>query len=225
MINGGLIVGQGLTKANGMFKVFFFVLSYLSVLVFSGRLLPKLKIDFITNNLTFFTYAIVFLLAIILFPTQIFNAFGKMRKAQFTLLFSVGAITFAAEVLAGILVSIFNIDNLNQSGIDSARMCNTFLLNLTIILLAPVSEEIMYRLCLFSLFPSHKAIAYIVSIALFAFMHVWNFVIIDGNITQIFTTLPYIALGAGLCFLFDKTDNIGIPIMLHMIINTISVIC
>lgn len=126
MINGGVIVGQGLTKANGMFKVCFFILSYLIVLIFSGRLLPKLKIDFITNNLTFFTYAIVFVLAIILFPTQIFNAFGKMRKAQFTLLFSVGAITFVAEVLAGILVSICNIDNLNQSGIDSARMCNTF---------------------------------------------------------------------------------------------------
>lgn len=225
MNNGGVIVGQSSTKANGMIKVILFTISYLGVLIFSGRLLPKLKIEFITNNLTFFTYAIVFIIAIILFPTQIYNAFAKMRKNYFALLLSVGMITFAAEVLAGILVSTFNIENLNQSGIDSARMCNTFLLNLAIILLAPVSEEIMYRFCLFSFFPSHKAVAYIISVALFAFMHVWDFVIIDGDIMQIFTTLPYIALGAGLCFLYDKTDNIGVPIVLHMIINTISIIC
>lgn len=206
------------------FKIWLYILWYLFVLVFAGYFLPKIGSAFITNNLTFFAHTLVFIPAIFLFTPDCVAAVKKINKSNFFLLITIGIFTFYFEVIVGIGVSLCNIESTNQSMIDSYVLANAFLMNTTIILIAPVTEEIMYRFCIFSAFSSNKIIAYIVSIFLFAFMHVWDYVIIDKDYTQLIAMLPYAAFGTGVCVLYDKTNNIAYPILLHMAMNIITVI-
>lgn len=163
---------QEKTSMKKHFKIWLYILWYLFVMVFAGYFLPKIGSAFITNNLTFFSYTLTFISIIFLFPIELVNAAKGLNKKGFSRLITIGYITFFLEVFAAIGVSLLNIENRNQISIDSDVLANSFLLKTTIILLAPVAEEIMYRFCIFSVFSSNKIIAYIVSILLFAFMHV-----------------------------------------------------
>lgn len=213
---------QEKTSMKKHLKIWLYILWYLFVMVFAGYFLPKIGSTFITNNLTFFAHTLVFIPIIFLFPADCVDAVKSLNKSNFSLFFTVGLFTFFFEVIVGICVSLCNIESTNQSMIDSDVLANTFLMNTTIILIAPVTEEIMYRFCIFSVLSSNRFIAYIVSIYLFAFMHVWAYVIIDKDYTQLIVMLPYAAFGTGACVLYDKTDNIAYPIFLHIAMNTIA---
>ena len=203
---------------------FSFIILFLFMVVFSGFFLPKLKKTFIDNNLTFVAYVIPFILSLFLYHSVIGEAVKTLDKSLFNCLLNIGLATFVAQVLGGIILSMMKIDSLNQNAIDSASNCNMLLLRLTIVLFAPVVEEFVYRYCIFSFFPHSKIIASVISVALFSFMHVSHYVIIENNAQQLLAMIPYIPLGTGLCVLYAKTGNICLPILLHMTINLISII-
>lgn len=197
---------------------------YVFMTVFGGTILTVGGNDFVTNNLVFFVYIIIFLFAIFLFWREIISAIKNVKIKQFDQLCCIGTFTIILEVLFSMILYYFiRAENLNQINIDAQKVsANLVLWEIAVMIIAPISEEFFYRYCMIDLFSRHKMIGNFFSVFLFSFMHVWEYLVFDRAYTQLFSMLPYIALGMGLVILYNKTQNLVFPILLHVFINTIS---
>lgn len=203
-----------------------YLLIFLIAFIFAGRFLTKIiKSQLIADYLTPIVYLALFVASILMFRSEIINSIRCFDAKKLRLLVIIGYITFYAEVFAAIIVSILGVENINQNLIDadinSDNSCLFFLTVFVIVIIGPIVEEIAYRFCIASIFPSHTIIAGIISVLIFSFMHVWDSVIFDGDFSQLIVMLPYAALGTGLYVLYSKTGNILYPLILHSAINLI----
>ena len=85
---------------------------------------------------------------------------------------------------------------------------------------APIFEEMVFRKSI-NIFMKNKYIFIILSGLLFGLLH------IIGNINSpldFLYIIPYGSMGCAFAYLLSQTNNITLPIMLHMIHNTILVI-
>ena len=196
---------------------------FFSILVSVNYIQLPLGNDFIYQNSTFCFYFILFLVVIMLFFNELLSEILVFDKTKLKILYIIALLTFLAMVFSAIVLNILRIDSLNQVELDNAED-NSMLLKLTSIFLGPVVEEIVFRYSIFSLFSSKKLLASIVSVAAFSFMHVWDYILIEGIVEQFVAMLPYVCFGIGSCVLYVKTQNICFPILLHAIINLITVV-
>lgn len=112
----------------------------------------------------------------------------------------------------------------NQQIIETLIQELPFLMIVSTTILAPVLEEFIFRLLLFTGFYKYgRWIAYLVSAGLFGLLHVYQ-PLLQGQWSEILLIFPYLFMGGVLCYIYEKSDNIYIPILSHALINTISVI-
>lgn len=201
-----------------------YILIYVVMIFFGGGILAALPSRFIVENIVFFVYIIVFFFVVILFYREIISAIRKIGIKQLDQLCCIGTFTILAEVASGIVLSnFFQTENLHQINIDTQKNSANFVLwNMTVIFLAPITEEFFYRYCMVDLSSRYRMLSNIISVFLFSFMHVWEYVFVGGDFTQFYSMMPYIALGTGLVILYNKTQNICLPILLHVLVNVIA---
>ena len=88
---------------------------------------------------------------------------------------------------------------------------------------APLVEELLFRgVCFGSLRMKHRRLAYILSMGLFAFYHVWEYALGQSDWTALIYMLEYLPAGYALAWLYDRTNCIWMPIFLHMLINALA---
>lgn len=89
------------------------------------------------------------------------------------------------------------------------------------VLLAPVLEELMFRAGLFGMIRRcSRVLAYVVCILVFSAYHVWAYAL-DEPIYWLLM-LQYVPVTFLLCRLYEKTQTIWSTILLHMLINGVS---
>lgn len=118
-----------------------------------------------------------------------------------------------------------NTTNLNDMAI-SAQIDGTPLTTLLIVVfLAPFVEEVLFRGYVFGSLRDHsRAVAYVVSCLLFAFLHVWQFA--SGEILSVSRFLllvQYLIPGLVLAWTYDRAGNLWGSIFLHMAANALYV--
>ena len=206
-----------------MRKEWLYIIQYVVLRIFISPLLLMCKIDYIVDNITFIIYLISALFVVLLFGRELLKDIKKVTLKQLDQMSSIGVFTLLGEIFVSIVISvILKIDNKHQMLIDeSSSYANPILLLITIILLAPIVEEFFYRFCIFEVLSKNKIGACLVSVFLFGFGHVWEYVVI-GDLTQMYVAIPYMVVGVGLVVIYKKTNNICYPILLHILINTIS---
>lgn len=131
---------------------------------------------------------------------------------------------YMLEILGSLLSSLFTSQMVssNQQSLDKLTQSVPLLSLISIIILAPICEELIFRGFIFtSIAHKHKKLAYIISAGLFGILHVLP-AIMAGNISEIYLSLPYIFTGLALCFAYDRTNNLFTSIGVHMTINTIA---
>ncbi len=124
--------------------------------------------------------------------------------------------------ISSLLISIFLKQNLsgNESAIrQSIQMAPIYML-FTCSIVAPIFEEMVFRRALYGLI-KNKWIFIIASGVTFGLLHVIG---TFNNITDFLYVIPYGAMGFAFAYLLNKTDNIVLPISVHMLHNTILVI-
>lgn len=134
--------------------------------------------------------------------------------------------TIAAHVLLAltrnVTGTIFNgSDSLSAAGIGSTTEASIALISSLITLMAPFSEEIVFRHVLFYQWRNRKAltvIMFIISSVAFGLIHWNNF---DGNIVQM---IPYMAVGALFALIYYWSKNIWQNIFTHLFFNSIQFI-
>ncbi len=173
------------------------------------------------------TYSIGFLLLLsVLGPALIKKIANQFTRAK---LISNVATFFAVLLLFNYVCSIIPQiigahNNSNQTAIDNIILVKPFVSFIAIVLIGPIVEEITYRFGLFgSLYQKNRLLAYFVSMLFFWLIH-FDFTSIGTNnfISELAASPAYISAGLVLCIAYEKTENLAVPILVHMCNNLLS---
>lgn len=129
------------------------------------------------------------------------------------------------------ITAIFNLDgggNANQEGVTSLISKSPILGFISVVLLAPIVEELTYRYCLFGgISKNKKWLAYLVSGLVFMAMHSISSFSEAGGFNKAFVQEliylpPYLFSGLALCYAYDKSGYLGSGISAHLFNNLLS---
>ena len=114
--------------------------------------------------------------------------------------------------------------NINDSAITEMVHANYTLMAISVILLVPLAEEVLYRGLFFrNLYRSSQVAAYLVSMAAFAAVHVLGYIGSESVTTLVVCFLQYLPAGLCLAWTYTKADNIFAPIVVHALVNAIAI--
>ena len=89
--------------------------------------------------------------------------------------------------------------------------------------LAPFVEEVLFRGLVFGCLREHsRVVAYIVSCALFAFMHVWTFVLSSWDLSYFVLMLQYLVPGLVFAWCFEHSGSLWTSIAVHAAVNSLA---
>lgn len=145
---------------------------------------------------------------------------GRILESKIKTSFKIYLATWLSLILFDLLIS-FLIPNysqpMNQQLIEVlVDQQNTIIMFVTLVVIAPISEEIIFRgLIMRGMFPKYPIIGFIVSTVFFALAHS------PGNSIDF---IVYFILSVGLTYVYWRTREIKYPIIIHMVQNFISFI-
>jgi len=117
-----------------------------------------------------------------------------------------------------------NRTNLNDTTISAQIEDAPRTTMLIIILLAPFVEEVLFRGLVFGNLKSRNRLtAYLVSCLLFALLHVWQFAVVQQDVTYFLLMVQYLVPGLVLAWAYDHSGTIWAPVGLHALANALSV--
>ena len=120
---------------------------------------------------------------------------------------------------------ITNRTNLNDTAISAQMESAPYMTLLIVVLLAPFVEEVLFRGLVFgNLKGKSRPVAYVVSCALFALLHVWQFAVVYQDVTYFLLMLQYLVPGAVLAWVYDRSGTLWTSIALHALTNALSVL-
>ena len=120
---------------------------------------------------------------------------------------------------------ITNRTNLNDTAISAQMDSAPYMTLLIVVLLAPFVEEMLFRGLVFgNLKGKSRPVAYVVSCALFALLHVCQFAVVYQDVTYFLLMLQYLVPGAVLAWVYDRSGTLWTSIALHALTNALSVL-
>ena len=132
------------------------------------------------------------------------------------------ACSYATTWLIGLLVPEFA--NYNDEAIWAMRSSNSFLMFIGTVVLVPPFEECLYRGLVFrNLYGKNRAAAYIISIVLFAGIHILGYIGQYSPLELLMATLQYLPAGLCLAWSYAKGNSIFVPILIHAAVNYITI--
>ena len=94
---------------------------------------------------------------------------------------------------------------------------------LIVIFLAPFVEEVLFRGLVFgNLKGKNRLAAYLISCALFALLHVWQFAVEQQDITYFLLMVQYLVPGVVLAWAYDHSGSLWTSIGLHAAVNALA---
>ena len=107
---------------------------------------------------------------------------------------------------------------LNQIGVEIMALSNPIIIFMTVVILAPIIEEITFRMAMIILDEPSTFVTLLVSSFVFGFIHI-SAAITQGQFQEIWYLLIYGGLGAVLGLSYIKTKTIMTPIVVHALYN------
>ncbi len=148
-----------------------------------------------------------------------FGGFAKYMGSGLVALYGLNELVFR---LTNLLLN--NRTNLNNTTISAQISDAPRTTMLIVILLAPFVEEVLFRGLVFgNLKAKSRILAYVVSCALFALMHVWQFAVVQRDVTYFLLMVQYLVPGLVLAWVYDRTGTLWTSIGLHASANALAV--
>ena len=136
------------------------------------------------------------------------------------------ALYYALTWLQGFVFELFSLSSSspNDTYVDSLINAKFTAMAISIVVLAPFTEEILFRGVIFgNLRRLHPLVAYIVSVVLFAVIHVASYLPQIGWNAAILSAIGCFPGGIALAWTYSKADSIWASMTLHAILNGIGV--
>lgn len=116
-----------------------------------------------------------------------------------------------------------NHTNLNDTTISAQIDDAPHMTLLIVIFLAPFVEEVLFRGLVFgNLKSKSRTVAYLVSCLLFALLHVWQFAVVNQDITYFLLMVQYLVPGLVLAWAYEHSGTLWTSIGLHAAANALS---
>ena len=202
----------------------FFILPYVFALV--NSLLPTPLDD---TTLNFIFYALNFSAVLIIFRRFLGGNLETMGRYPFYFL-QIVIVGLAQYMLLNQLMGSLiyqmlpEFYNANDAAIGQMVDTNLTLMGIAIILLVPPAEECLFRGLIFrGLYDKSAPLAWILSVAAFASIHVVSFLGVLTPMELLVSFLQYIPAGVSLAWAYTKADSIFAPIAIHAIVNAIGI--
>lgn len=132
---------------------------------------------------------------------------------------------YVLTLVVAMLISMITPDfaNVNDQNIDTMLASNYSLIALSVVLLAPVSEELLYRGLIFgALHRKSRLAAYIVSTVVFSLMHVVGYITLYDIGTLALCFVQYIPASVCLAWAYERSGSIITPMLIHIAVNQLS---
>ena len=174
-------------------------------------------------------YYILFALTLIAFWGYLGRSARVMLDHLGTVLLSVGVGLVAFYGLNEIIWRVLKMldlsrDNLNDQAILARIGAAPYSTIFILVFLAPIIEEAIFRGYIFgNLRGTSRAAAYLISCLLFAFLHVWQFVVLNHDFSYLIIMVQYFVPGLVMAWTFEKSGSLWGSILLHCIVNGLSV--
>lgn len=118
---------------------------------------------------------------------------------------------------------IDNRTNLNDTTISAQIEDAPHMTLLIVVVLAPFVEELLFRGLVFgNLKHKSRLGAYAVSCLLFALLHVWQFALVNRDITYFFLMVQYLVPGVVLAWTYEHSGTLWTAFALHAVANALS---
>ena len=113
-----------------------------------------------------------------------------------------------------------NYVNFNNQVIETQMSADLTLMVATTVVLAPIAEECFFRGLLFrGIYDRSPVWAWVLSVGLFALVHVAGFIGSYSLLEMLVSLVIYIPSGVVLCVTYRRSGNIISPIIAHAVIN------
>jgi len=203
------------------------ILSFLAV---PGMLQYALEPMNLTGvQLNFVYYCLNFAVTVWIFRHFLKDSFRTALSRPFAVLWYAALGYLGAQALGELLlIAIYRLlpdfTNVNNDSVVSLLHSDMRIMALSTILLVPPAEELLFRGVLFrGIYDKNPTAAYLVSMGLFAAIHVMGFVGSYEPLHLLLCFLQYLPAGYCLCWCYRQTGTIITPILMHTLVNAISV--
>ena len=180
-------------------------------------------------ELNFLFYLINFIAVLIIFHDFLSKALTQVF--QHPILFIEGvilgtvayyALFWLTDKAVSLLVPGFS--NYNDASVLEMVYSNRLLMLVGLLVLVPLAEECLFRGLIFrNLYGKSKWAAYIVSILAFAVIHILGYIGQYSPLELILAFLQYLPAGLCLAWAYIRSGTIFAPIVIHSIVNYISI--
>lgn len=135
------------------------------------------------------------------------------------------AFWFCSKVFDWVVALIHaDLSNINDSAVTAMLQSNYTLMTIAVVVLAPVTEELLYRGLIFrNIWQQSKVAAYLISMVAFAAIHVIGYIGTTDPVTLILCFIQYLPAGLCLAWTYTKADNIFAPIVVHALNNAVMI--
>ena len=212
---------------GALFLLYLLVLPFVTAPAFRGleRLLG-FELSAHTENMIY--YYVLFALTLVIFWIYIGRTTGYFMSSTLPALGTVcmGLVAFyglnelSYRVLQLLWDGHTNLNDVSISAQVADAPRSTFLI---VVFLAPFVEEVLFRGYVFGMIrEKHRAAAYIVSCALFAFLHVWQFAVVEQNLSYFLTMLQYLVPGIVFAWCYERSGTLWGAILPHAFVNALA---
>ncbi len=175
-------------------------------------------------------YLFSFAAAVIIFRKFLWRNLRSAMKSPFFLLKTafLGVLlyfggNYLISCLSHLLIPTFH--NVNDQNVAGMVQQQPALLSVCVVLLVPITEELLYRGLLFGvLHRKNPALGYAVSTLVFCAIHVVGYIGAAPLPLLILNFLQYIPAGLALAWAYRKADSIWAPILMHITVNQIGIL-
>ncbi len=196
-----------------------------TLLEFANAVLP---VKLTASELAFTRYLLNFLAALWIFHNYLGKNMDQVHHhpAYFFQAVILGFVAYwacgyAMEKVMGLLYPGFS--NANDASIAALAKNGFYLTVVGTVILVPLAEECFYRGLIFrGLYGKSPWAAYIISIAVFAAVHVIGYIGSLSWLDLLICFLQYVPAGLCLAWAYAKSDTIFAPVLIHATINAVA---
>lgn len=224
--------GAGMTQGERLAGTIFFVVYLLVMPLTFDRLftLVKVLLDISVSSSVenAIYYYLIFAVTILIFHRYLRQTSDRFFK-NFTRTLStavLGLVVFyGGNELMFRISRLFwqNPTNLNDVSIAAQISAAPRMTTLIVVFLAPFVEEVLFRGLVFGcLREKGRLLAYVVSSLLFAFLHVWQFILSGWSVTYLLLMLQYLIPGLVFAWAYEHSGNLWGSALLHIVTNALA---
>lgn len=193
------------------------------VLVFVSELLG-LGLSVVTLNIILFI--INFAAVAVIFRRYLMNQLRSVRFKSLAVWVPLGIVLYwLFTIVINIVVLSLQPEhsNANNEAVDSLLNQQPLLMAIGTVILVPIAEETLFRGLLFGqLYKLHPLLGYVLSILIFAAVHVVGYIGTQDAFTLFISLLQYMPAGLIFGIVYAESGTLVAPIMLHSFFNLIA---